>query len=224
MKPIIRSDGDTVVCTIPAMRLISRTNTHRSWKQDFRATLNHRTVAGTALRAIALRPEWAGAAAIRVSMLYVGPRKMDQGNIAAAFKNVQDGVADAFRVDDGRDEFWTWEYRCAVLPTGKKEPYVQVTLQRRSVQMDWREIGASPGRRAFLGFAGPVTLELSQKRNAWTIDVDVNLPVTIDASVGPDDGNIRRATDEQCEQAKRAAADAIQAALRQLAWQIGRKP
>jgi crossover junction endodeoxyribonuclease RusA len=40
-----------------------------------------------------------------------GPRRVDDDNLAGAFKAVRDGVADALGVDDGDTNAVRWEYR-----------------------------------------------------------------------------------------------------------------
>ena len=47
---------------------------------------------------------------------------MDDGNIAAALKHVQDGVADALGIDDGK---LRWSYESI---GGNKQPAVVVTI------------------------------------------------------------------------------------------------
>jgi hypothetical protein len=210
MTPIVRRSGDTATCIIPAMRLISRTNTHRHWVKDFLATTNHRMIVRSAFKGIARRPEWAAATGIRVGMRYVGPRKMDQGNIAAAFKNVQDGVADAFKIDDGRDDFWTWEYACAVVGKGE-EPFVSIALTMRAASLQWAELpaGEGPGHTpAWCSNDDPVSVLLEPKAGGWMVHVDLSLSGDLPAS--------------DLAGAQRAAAQFVRVALGDIAFKIGK--
>jgi hypothetical protein len=45
-----------------------------------------------------------------IKLTRIAPRKLDQGNIAAAFKHVQDGCADWLGIDDRRDDLVKYEY------------------------------------------------------------------------------------------------------------------
>ena len=45
-----------------------------------------------------------------IRLTRIAPRKLDQGNIAAAFKHVQDGCADWLGIDDRRDDLVKYEY------------------------------------------------------------------------------------------------------------------
>lgn len=46
----------------------------------------------------------------KITLTRWGPRKLDDDNLASAFKYVRDQVAKQFGVDDG-DESYTWVYR-----------------------------------------------------------------------------------------------------------------
>lgn len=45
-----------------------------------------------------------------VRLTRIGPRRLDDDNVATAFKAVRDGVADWLRVDDGDTSKVRWEY------------------------------------------------------------------------------------------------------------------
>ncbi len=48
---------------------------------------------------------------LTVTMIRVSPRLLDDDNLAGAFKNIRDGIADAFGVDDSPSGPITWAYR-----------------------------------------------------------------------------------------------------------------
>ena len=45
-----------------------------------------------------------------ITIVRVGPRKLDSDNLAISAKHVRDGIADALGIDDG-NPCLTWEYR-----------------------------------------------------------------------------------------------------------------
>lgn len=47
---------------------------------------------------------------LRVTLTYVGPRRVDPDNLANAFKAIQDGVAMAFGIDDGDETVVRWDH------------------------------------------------------------------------------------------------------------------
>lgn len=54
---------------------------------------------------------WVGPLPLRVRMVRVAPRPLDDDNLRAAFKAVRDGIAEALGVDDGpREGRVAWEY------------------------------------------------------------------------------------------------------------------
>jgi hypothetical protein len=49
---------------------------------------------------------------LSITLVRLAPRKLDEGNIQAAFKAVQDGVSDALDIDDGSPLLhWSYEQR-----------------------------------------------------------------------------------------------------------------
>jgi len=93
----------SLVATLP-MRLPSTANLREHWGAKAKRASEHRSAARMVLgtRARGLVP------AI-VTLTRVAPRRLDDDNLATAFKNVRDGVADAIGVDD-RDPRISWRY------------------------------------------------------------------------------------------------------------------
>lgn len=60
---------------------------------------------------------------VRVTLTRVG-RKVDQQNLGGHFKALIDGIADAYKVDDG-DERWQWVFR----QERGKHPCVRVEIE-----------------------------------------------------------------------------------------------
>lgn len=52
-----------------------------------------------------------------VTITRLGPRRLDDDNLAAACKAVRDEIADAFKVDDG-SPLYTWRYEQRIGPYG----------------------------------------------------------------------------------------------------------
>lgn len=98
-----------------ALRLRSLANLRFGhWGPRARLVREHRQAAALILepkiKALALRePD-----ALTIGLLRIAPRKLDSDNLAAAFKGVRDGVADALGVDDGDERIsWLYEQRRA---------------------------------------------------------------------------------------------------------------
>lgn len=54
---------------------------------------------------------------LTITLVRIGPRRMDSDNSIGSLKAVRDGVADALGIDDG-DPRLTWEYRQETGPFG----------------------------------------------------------------------------------------------------------
>jgi hypothetical protein len=120
------SDGSIRVL-IPGMTLVSETNRRDHWAAKHRRAASQRAIAAAAVRMTVGKLE----GPIRVELVYHSTRKMDAGNIAAAFKAVQDGVADALGVDDGDDSYYQWVYTSA--PDGSRgRTCVELRFTRRT--------------------------------------------------------------------------------------------
>ena len=56
---------------------------------------------------------------VTITITRVAPRKLDSDNLARSMKAVRDGIADAFRLDDGDDRLdWRYAQR-----TGRAKEY-----------------------------------------------------------------------------------------------------
>ena len=102
--------------TIPGLRVVSESNSREHWsvknrrangsKSKKKPTLGQRQTVCLVLRSKATKP----AIPCMIRLTRIAPRKLDQGNIAAAFKHVQDGCADWIGIDDRHDELVKYEY------------------------------------------------------------------------------------------------------------------
>jgi hypothetical protein len=86
------------------MRLPSTANLREHWAAKAKRASEHRAAARMVLGTRAR-----GFVPAIVTLTRVAPRRLDDDNLAAAFKNIRDGVADAIGVDD-RDPRITWLY------------------------------------------------------------------------------------------------------------------
>ena len=63
---------------------------------------------------------------LTITLTRIAPTRLDQGNLGAAFKGVQDGIARALRIDDGsRAVRWVYEQEAR----GAKEYSVLVSIE-----------------------------------------------------------------------------------------------
>lgn len=68
--------------------------------------LGHQLVASAVAAWAPQREVWR----VHVRLVRYGPRRLDSDNLAAAFKPIRDGIADALGVDDGSDRVaWSYE-------------------------------------------------------------------------------------------------------------------
>jgi crossover junction endodeoxyribonuclease RusA len=98
-----------IVVKLP-LRLVNETNAREHWAARSSRAKAQRGITSlrlsAELRANPWRPpgdRW------RISITRLGPRRLDDDNLAASAKHVRDGVADALGIDDG-DERLAWEY------------------------------------------------------------------------------------------------------------------
>jgi len=89
--------------TIP-IKTISEANGREHWSSKARRAKAQREAARWTL-ATAKKPELPAT----VTLVRLAPGKLDDDNLAGAFKAIRDGVADAIGVDDG-DPRYTWRY------------------------------------------------------------------------------------------------------------------
>ena len=147
VRIILHEGPGKIDCLIPGMWLASRTNRRGRWIKLHKETRGHRKTVVDILSRPASRASWREAAMVRAHLTYEGPRRMDPDNLAAALKNVQDGVAEAFGVDDGDDSFWWW-IRDQRKVAGDL-PAVRIVLTRIDpLAIDWKD--AAGGKRAVL--------------------------------------------------------------------------
>jgi hypothetical protein len=85
---------------------VSTLNAREHWAKRARRAAEHR-----ALACMVVKPRArAVALPVRVTLTRVAPRELDGDNLQASLKNVRDGVADAFGVDDCTPQV-EWSYR-----------------------------------------------------------------------------------------------------------------
>ena len=104
-----------VTCELP-MRLPSMANLRLHWATKAKTVKAQRSATGLALRTTgrAFLTAWKHMDAnprlhLHCLLTRVGPRKLDDDNLAHAFKAIRDEVAGYMGVDDG-SERWTWQY------------------------------------------------------------------------------------------------------------------
>lgn len=68
---------------------------------------------------------------VTVTITRIGPRKLDDDNLAAACKYVRDQIAATFKEDDGSDRY-TWKYEQRI--TSNKKYGVDVQVVRRDTE------------------------------------------------------------------------------------------
>lgn len=110
-----------MIFRIPGLRLPSLSNLRSQWmiraaKKDAKLST------WVAMRGLVL-PELP----VIVTITRVGPRRLDDDNLAAACKYVRDQIADAFGEDDGSDQY-TWRYEQR---TGEYAVEVEITSRER---------------------------------------------------------------------------------------------
>jgi hypothetical protein len=86
---------------IPGLRLASKLNQRLHWSKRARDSRNERQLAY-------LVTAWHAAPCV-VTITRIGPRRLDDDNLAGACKSVRDGIADRLGVDDGGD-LVQWRY------------------------------------------------------------------------------------------------------------------
>jgi len=92
------------------IRLPSTANLREHWATRAKRTKIHRMLGKNAARTLlrGLQDECVEDQ-IRVRLIRVAPKPLDDDNLASAFKGIRDGVADALCFDDG-DPRLTWIY------------------------------------------------------------------------------------------------------------------
>ncbi len=91
---------------IPGLHVVSESNAHEHWRKRQKRAKGQRGIVALIMRANATKPS----IPCTIRLVRIAPRKLDQGNIAAAFKHVQDGCADWLGIDDRHDDLVKYEY------------------------------------------------------------------------------------------------------------------
>jgi hypothetical protein len=89
------------------IRVISTANAREHWAVKAKRNREHRSAAYYATQG-ALRKEML-AGNVRGTLTRIGKRRLDDDNLAGAFKAIRDGVADGLGLDDG-DPRIEWRY------------------------------------------------------------------------------------------------------------------
>lgn len=125
------------------IKLPSLTNQRLNWKGLARQKKDQRYATGLCLYGHSIpRPPWT------VTITRVGPRKLDDDNLAAACKAVRDEIAAFVGVDDGSD-LYSWVYRQR---KGVYSVEVEITSADRELPSEapvasCAGSGRTPGRR-----------------------------------------------------------------------------
>jgi len=95
-----------VLCVLVPVRIESEANRREHWATVAQRKAVHRTMGRCSLgEARAQRP----ALPCTITLTRIGPRDLDDDNLASGFKAFRDGVADWLGIDDG-DKRLTWRY------------------------------------------------------------------------------------------------------------------
>jgi hypothetical protein len=113
---VLATSARWVVILYPACRVVTEANTHEHWAVQNRRKQKQRAAIGAALREMQIlrgqvAPHWRPPVPCAVTMTHVGPR-MDDDNLARAFKSVRDYLAGWIGVDDGDDRVrWLYDQK-----------------------------------------------------------------------------------------------------------------
>ena len=91
---------------IPGLCIVSESNAHEHWRKRQKRAKEQRGTVKLVMQANAKKPS----IPCTIRLVRIAPRKLDQGNIGAALKHVQDGCADWIGIDDRRDDLVKYEY------------------------------------------------------------------------------------------------------------------
>lgn len=92
------------------IKTISEANRRRNWGKSVFAHLHRHKKQRKAVRLMMnthLREVPAGRP-LRITLVRVGPRRLDDDNLAGAMKHVRDGIADSLEIDDGDETQAVW--------------------------------------------------------------------------------------------------------------------
>jgi len=90
------------------IKTISESNYREHWAVKARRAKKQRTSA--CLLAQSVVPLLPKTGHMEITLTRIGARKLDSDNLAGSQKHVQDGVADALKIDDGSSRL-TWIYK-----------------------------------------------------------------------------------------------------------------
>ena len=93
--------------TIPG-HLPSRANERLHWRARYKLSRNQRQ--GAHMDTLAAMGRHRPRKPVTVTMTRVSRQRLDDDNVAGAFKSIRDGIADAFGVDDSPSGPITWKY------------------------------------------------------------------------------------------------------------------
>lgn len=88
------------------IRIESESNKRGHWSKHAKRTKTQRGLVCLACRAHFVKPS----IPCTIRLTRIAPRELDQGNIAAALKAVQDGCADWLGIDDRKKNLVKYEY------------------------------------------------------------------------------------------------------------------
>ena len=95
-----------MVCVRLPLKIISEANSRDHWRKSAERKKEHRMIARAILQQHA-RPMHNGS--VRILLTRIGPRVLDDDNLASGFKACRDGVADWLGIDDGSPRL-AWSY------------------------------------------------------------------------------------------------------------------
>ncbi len=105
------SDDPIAVHVEIPIRTVSESNVRGHWSRHHKRHQNQHGSAMLLTRLVCINCRSYGPPA-SVTMRRVAPRLLDEGNVAASMKYVQDGVAEGLQINDGdRSISWAYEQR-----------------------------------------------------------------------------------------------------------------
>lgn len=116
-----------VICVLVPVRIESEANRREHWRTVAARAKAHRWGAVWGLEAASSRWEMnTPQPPLTITLTRIGPRTLDDDNLASGFKAFRDGVADWLGIDDG-DKRLTWRY---AQRKGKPKEYAaEVTIE-----------------------------------------------------------------------------------------------
>lgn len=97
--------ADLVRVVLP-LRIVSVANLREHWARKASRTKTHRVTTWSELRRTGVHP---GRDPVRITLTRIAPRKLDDDNLASAFKATRDGVADWLGCPDNHPSL-SWAY------------------------------------------------------------------------------------------------------------------